>query len=152
MKHAFIASASLLVLAACSSNPEPASTPAAPTPVTTTAVTPPPAATPPAARAFSALGLYDFTTVAQGSEVRGTIEIVRTETGSLGGKISTSMTPDLPIRAVTVDGRKLTIESDIPDAGPLTMVLNFEADNNTFAGNWSMSGDGGNMSGKRRVN
>jgi hypothetical protein len=31
-------------------------------------------------------------------------------------------------------------------------VLNFEADNNTFAGNWSMSGDGGNMSGKRRVN
>jgi hypothetical protein len=143
MKRVWLATA-VLLSAACGSTPEPQSTPT-PQPVVTPA--------PPRPAAFNAIGSFDFVTMVQGEQVNGVIEIVRLDTGALGGKMTTSATPDLQLRTVTVEGRKITIESDVPDAGALVVVLNFEADNNTFTGNWSLSavGDSGNLSGKRRT-
>lgn len=143
MKQVLLVTA-VLLSAACGSTPEPQSTPA-PQPIVT------PAAPRPAA--FNALGTFEFVTMAQGEQVNGVVEIVRLDTGALGGRISTTATPDLQIKTVTVDGRKVTIESEVPDAGPLVIVLNFETDNNTFAGNWSLSavGDSGNITGKRKT-
>lgn len=133
MKCVLFAPAMLLLVVGCSSTPEPQTIPAPP--------------------AFSAIGTFDFVTMAQGEQVNGVVEIVRLDTGALGGKMSTSATPDLPIKSVTVDGRKVTIESEVPDAGALVIVLNFEPDHNTFTGSWSLSavGDSGNLSGKRKT-
>jgi hypothetical protein len=148
MKRVQFAPAALLVLAAaCSSTPQPT---VEPTPQPTVS-TPAPTAARPAA--FSPIGQFDFTTMAQGEQVNGMIEIVRLDNGAMGGKLTTTATPDLPIKSVTVDGRKVTIESEIPDAGPLVITLNFEADNNTFSGSWAISavGDSGTLSGKRKT-
>src|SRR5688572_17002508 len=105
MKRVLFAPALLLLVTACSSTPEPQATPA-PQPTVT-----------PAPPAFNAIGQFDFVTTVQGDQVTGVIEIVRLDGGALGGKMTTSATPDLPLRTVTIDGRKVTIESDVPDAG-----------------------------------
>jgi hypothetical protein len=147
MKRVPFAPTVLMVLAAaCSSTPQPREEP---TPQPT--VTPAPAAARPGA--FSPIGQFDFTTMAQGEQVTGMIEIVRLDNGAMGGKLTTTATPDLAIKSVTVDGRKVTIESEIPDAGPLVITLNFEPDNNTFTGSWAISavGDSGALSGKRKT-
>ena len=144
MKRVLFAPAMLLLFAACSSTPDPQTTPT-PQPTVTPA--------PPRPPAFNAIGVFDFVTAVQGDQVTGVIEIVRLDTGALGGKMTTSATPDLPLRTVTVDGRKVTLESEVPDAGALVVVLNFEPDNNTFTGTWSLGavGDSGNISGKRKT-
>jgi NaMN:DMB phosphoribosyltransferase len=146
MKRVQFAPAVVLVLAACSSTPQPDVSPPPQSPPT---ATPAPAR----ATAFNAIGQFDFTTMAQGEQVNGMIEIVRLDTGALGGKMTTSATPDLTIRSVVIDGRKVTIETDLPDAGALVVILNFEADNNTFNGTWSLSavGDSGTLTGKRKT-
>jgi len=131
-----------LVFAACgSSTPEPVSTPAA----VPQAATP----TPPAARPFDLVGTYDFTTEVQGQTVSGVMNFVKTD-NVLGGKISTDMTGEFPVKSITLEGRKATVSADLPD-GPLTFVLVFQ-DNDRFTGNWTL-GDAmsGALAGKRKM-
>ena len=103
-----------------------------------------PAPTPP----VDPVGNFEFTTTVQGGAVNGTIAITKTD-GVLGGKILTDVMPEIPIKAVTVEGKKMTITADLPD-GALTITLGFE-DTNKFTGNWTLGGDGGSISGKRKT-
>ena len=105
----------------------------------------PPAETKPA---VEAVGTFEYTTVVQGQNVVGTIEIAKKD-GVLGGRILSDVMPEIPIKSVAVEGKKLTINAEIPD-GALTIVVEFE-DANVFAGNWSLGGDGGPIKGKRKV-
>jgi hypothetical protein len=125
----------LTVAGACSSNPEPAPAPE-------------PQATTPPKPVFDPIGEYDFSTTAQGQAVTGVIVIAKGENGALGGRISSTVSPDLPISTVMVEGTTVTlslpIESDV-----LTMVLNFSG-NTELTGNWSLAGDSGALNGKRK--
>lgn len=134
MKRTFFVGV-LAVIGACSSNPEPSAAPQA--------------QTQPAKPAFDPVGQFDFATTAQGQAITGVIVIAKGENGALGGRISSTVSPDLPISSVSVNGTTVTlsmaIESDL-----LTMVLNF-SDHNEFTGSWSLAGDSGAVSGKRKV-
>lgn len=107
------------------------------------------AQTPAPTPAVDPVGVFEYTTSVQGQTVTGTITIAKTETG-LGGKILSDAMPEIPIKAVTVEGKKLTIQAEIPD-GALTITIEFE-DANKFAGNWTLGGEGGAISGKRKTN
>ena len=97
------------------------------------------------------IGTFEFTTTVQGQTVNGTINIAKDSASSaLAGKILTDVMPEIPIKSVTVDGKKVIIYAEIPD-GALTITLEFE-DKDKFAGNWTLGGDGGAISGKRKTN
>jgi hypothetical protein len=100
------------------------------------------------APAVDPIGTFEFTTAVQGQTVTGTITIAKTD-NVLGGKILTDAMPEIPIKSVQVEGKKMTIYAEIPD-GALTITLEFE-DANKFAGNWTLGGDGGAISGKRKT-
>src|SRR5687767_11680833 len=132
-----------LAAAACSSNPEPNTPAPAPTVTQTRAPAPPPKP------AFDALGNYDFTTSVEGQTVNGTIEISKKPDGSLGGRVVTDMTGEIPVTSVTVTGMKVDINANMPD-GQLTFVMEFK-NNDEFTGNWAYSGTSGAFTGKRKA-
>ena len=106
------------------------------------------AQTPAPAPPVDVVGTFEFTTTVQGQATAGTFVIAKTD-NVLGGKILTDMMPEIPIKSITVEGKKVTIYAELPD-GALTIVLEFE-DANKFSGHWTLGGDGGAMSGKRKV-
>jgi hypothetical protein len=103
-------------------------------------------ATPPAPAPLDPVGVYDFTTEVDGTAVTGTITITSAATG-YGGSIDTNVSETMPVRSVTVAGRKVTVLADAPD-GPVTFVLDLDGDD--FGGTWTYAGMSGTHSGKRR--
>ena len=98
---------------------------------------------------WTPVGTYEFSTTIQGMGVGGTMEIAgqgNRFTGTI--RVDPAMgLPALPMQAVEVAGREVTITADA--GGELVfMVLTF-TDDNTFTGEWSMSGDGGDVTGVR---
>lgn len=92
------------------------------------------------------VGVYDFTTVFDGTAVSGTVTITRA-TGGYGGTIATDATESVPIRSVSVEGSRLTVLADSPDA-PVTFIMNLDGD--AFTGTWSYAGMSGAHTGRRR--
>ena len=135
-----LAPAALLLAAACSTAP---ATTEGPAPMTTTgsATTTPM----PAAGAVNPVGAYSFTTSIGGDNVAGTVEIDGTS-GAYTGRINTSVLPPLPIRSVTVNGQQLMLTADTPN-GLVSMTFNFSGTD--FTGNWTLAGDGGQITGRR---
>ncbi len=97
------------------------------------------------------VGDFEYTTTANGQTVSGLITITKKD-DVLSGKISSDMMPEFPISAVKVEDRKVTMTATLPDnQGEITIVLTFE-DDDKFAGNWSSAdGQGGTISGKRKM-
>lgn len=131
MKRTFVAA--LALLAACA----PAATPPA---------EPAPSVAVPAAPApVNPVGTFNFQTTVQGDPVTGSIEITGTP-GAYGGTLRTSVTPDIALSGVTVDGQRMVVVSDTPD-GQLVLTMNFTG--NTFTGGWTLNGDAGDLTGHR---
>ncbi|MHB1222978.1 MAG: hypothetical protein ACYC2G_02870 [Gemmatimonadaceae bacterium] len=107
---------------------------------------PQPAAAVAPAAALDATGVYDFVAIAQGQEVPGTIDI-SARNGVYGGVITSSMLPDMPISGVTVAGSKVTVSADSPNG---VATLEFTLVGPELTGNWSLGGDGGPVSGRKR--
>lgn len=102
--------------------------------------------TPDAPAALDPVGVYDFTTTVDGTVVSGTITITQGTSG-YGGSLETNATETIPVRSVTVEGRKLTVLANSPD-GPVTFIMTLDGDE--FAGTWSYAGMSGSHTGKRR--
>ncbi len=108
----------------------------------------PQAARAPASRSINPAGTFDFSTVAQGMDVTGSIIIARGSSGYTG-HINTGMTDPIPITGVSVEGQTMRITGQTPD-GTLEMNLNFSGNN--FTGSWTLGGQmSGSMTGKRRT-
>ena len=106
------------------------------------------AQTPAPAPAIDPVGTFEFSTTVQGQTVNGSMTLTKTE-GVLGGKIMADIMPEIPLKSAVLEGKKLTLTAETPD-GVLTLVLDFE-DADKFAGNWTLAGDGGAITGKRKV-
>ena len=140
----------LLVLsAACASSGQqsPAGSTPAPSPAAQPAAQPaaPPATPQPAA--LNPVGVYDFSTSVQGTEVTGTVTITGAD-GRYGGSVVTSATPEAPIKSVSVAGQTITVVIPAPDGND--GVLEMKLDGAAFTGSWSYGGQGGSLSGRRR--
>jgi len=96
------------------------------------------------------VGVYDFSTVVESSQVTGTFEITRRDDGGYTGRILSTMFPEIPITRVTVDGNRLLLAASM-EGQRIMMELTFTGD--TFTGGWAL-GDGslgGAISGKRKA-
>jgi hypothetical protein len=106
------------------------------------------APTPPA-KAFDPIGDFEYSTTVDGQVSVGVMSVFKQD-DVLKGKIMTDAMGEIPITAVKVEGKVMTLTAVIPD-GELTIALTFEDDHNKFAGNWSMGGQaGGAISGTRK--
>lgn len=118
-----------LALAACASQPEVAPTPA-PQPVVA---------------ALVPAGSYEFETSVQGQPVTGTMTITAAS-GGYGGRIATSMFPDIPVTGATVDGQSMIVQGNM-EGGELLLKLKF--DGAKFTGTWELGTDGGDIIGRK---
>jgi hypothetical protein len=91
------------------------------------------------------VGRFEFTTLFQGQPLTGEIEVTGTP-GAYRGRITTSLTPDLPVSAVAVEGREMIVSAETPQ-GPIRLRLVFVGDE--FTGGWSLGGDTGELAGRR---
>jgi hypothetical protein len=105
------------------------------------------ASTPPGPPPFNPVGTFEFETTVNGGPVTGSVEVTGQE-DAYGGTIRTSVTPDLPIAGVAVEGNLMVVTGDTPD-GVVTIRMSFTGDN--FTGRWELAGDGGPLAGRRRV-
>lgn len=99
----------------------------------------------PTPRAVNPVGTFEFTTNVNGGEVTGAVEVTG-QAGAYGGRVRTSITPDMPITAVVVTGQEMVVSGSAPQ-GPLTINMTFTGD--TFTGSWELGGDGGDLTGRR---
>lgn len=101
---------------------------------------------------WSPVGTYEYTTVAQGMTIGGTLEITEVA-GVLAGLITVDPgmgIPPMPAETIEVAGNEVTMTAD---AGGNVIFLQFlVADDDTIEGAWSMAGDGGDISGRKTGN
>lgn len=138
-----------LCAAACSSA---ASTGAASPPVpvsagVTTAVAAAAAATP-LVRNVDPVGMYDVNLTAQGNPMAVNARIEKKADGTWGGQVTGDAIPPLPIKSVTVAGNSVKLVVTAPDGGDAFISMILVGDDVT--GDWSMTGDGSTITGKRR--
>ena len=147
-RSSLLVSALAVALAACASSLQaaPAGPSSSPQPAAAPAAAPPPAATTTPATPASAVGVYDFSTNVQGMAVTGVVTIT-SQGSALGGKISTSATPDVPITSVTVEGQKIVVAAESPD-GDVTIEMVMTGQD--FTGQWWYAGQSGPLSGRKR--
>lgn len=100
---------------------------------------------------FQPTGVYEFTTVAMGDRVTGTIEIGG-EPGAYRAAVRSTIAPGVArARSVTVDGETVTIHVNMDSPmGYVPVMLRFTVDGDRISGNWSANGDWGSFTGVRR--
>lgn len=141
------------LLAACSSNPQPA----APAPMPAPAAAPMPAAPAPAPAAMApaapaggvdVVGTWDFTVDAGGQTIPG--EMVITRSGSAyGGTVTPQGMSAATIRTVTISGTRVTVLIDTPD-GEATFDGTMTADNRTLSGTVAFQGQALGFNARKR--
>ena len=144
MQRLVFAFVATLALSACASSgtqspaamPAPAAAAPAPAPAMTATTRP---------AALNPVGAYEFATELNGSPMKGSLTIGGSP-GAYTGKLTSDVMPELPITSVSVDGQMVKLLADTPN-GTVTINLTFTGD--TFAGNWELGGQGGNLTGKR---
>lgn len=104
------------------------------------------ASTPPGPPPFNPVGIFDFETTVNGGPATGSVEVTG-QPDAYSGTVRTSVTSDLPIASVAVDGNNMVVTADTPD-GVVTLYMAFAGDE--FTGRWELSGDGGTLAGRRR--
>jgi hypothetical protein len=101
-----------------------------------------------AAPAWTPVGTWSFTTVAQGQTVDGVITISGSEgmyTGMIDPEPSSGI-PPLPVSTAELTGNEMLLTADAGGI-PLTLTMIFDGD--SYSGGWTLSGDGGEVSGVR---
>lgn len=128
----------LVVATACAHSPQAAPPTATPAPTASPSVTP--------ASAVDPVGVYEYSTVFEGDEVAGTITITGSP-GAYRGSVSSSVTPDMPIRGVTVSGSTITVTADSDDG---QLVSRFTLTGNELSGTWTLGDVSGTLKGRKR--
>ncbi|MBI3790079.1 MAG: hypothetical protein HY275_04280 [Gemmatimonadetes bacterium] len=129
--------ASVLALGACSSGSALSSAAPAPAPVAS--------APAPAKTAMNPVGSYEFNTEINGSPMKGQVMITGAP-GAWTGKMTSDITPELPLTSVVVDGQTMKLVLDTPN-GAATINMTFTGA--AFTGTWELGGAGGALTGKR---
>ncbi len=106
------------------------------------AASPPP---PPPEPVLDPVGVYDYSTMVQGMEMRGTVTITE-EDGVLAGTVTSDM-GTIILSNFAIDGMELTCVGDMPDASVLFLLV-FEGDD--FTGEWDADGMSGTITGTKR--
>jgi hypothetical protein len=96
--------------------------------------------------AVNPVGTFNFTTAVNNQEVTGSVQ-VSGQPGAYAGTIRTSLTPDVAISGVTVNGQEMIVTANTMTYGLLTISMTFTGD--TFTGSWSMGGGSATLSGRR---
>lgn len=128
---------------ACARSAQQAPAPQSPSVRVTTPTTPPAAAR---TTAVNPVGVYDFSTNAEGMEVTGTITIVARE-GGYGGSVATSATSGATISNVTVRDSTITV---VANGGEGEVTLEFTVSNQAISGGWTFNGMQGVLAGRKR--
>jgi hypothetical protein len=105
------------------------------------------ASTPPGPPPFNPVGVFEFETTVNGGPVTGSVEVTG-QPDAYGGTVRTSVTPDLPIAGLAVEGNLMVVTADTPD-GVVTLRMSFTG--NDFTGRWELAGDSGPLTGSRRM-
>lgn len=137
----------LLALAAttaCARSAQQAPAPQSPSVRVTTPAAPAAAQT--TAAAVNPVGVYDFSTSAEGMEVTGTITIVARE-GGYGGSVTTSATSGSTISSVTVRDSTVTV---VTAGAEGEATLQFTVSGQSISGGWAMNGMQGTLNGRKR--
>ena len=93
------------------------------------------------------VGRFEFSTLFQGQPLDGTIEITGAP-GAYTGRLMAGDIPEIPLSTVAVEGSELVVGGMTPN-GELRMRMVFVG--NEFTGGWTLAGDSGELTGRRRV-
>ena len=105
--------------------------------------------TKPAAPAVDPVGKYTISTVVQGQAADFEMIVEKKEDGSYGGTLTS---PDFGVTIISslkVEGRTMKLVLATPQGVEALAELTL-AEDNTVDGSWSMQGDGGKMTGKKK--
>lgn len=105
--------------------------------------------TKPAAAEIDPVGKYTVSTVVQGRDEDFEIVVVKREDGSYGGAMSNPNFGEMAIASLKVEGRTMRLVTATPDGAEVLIEMTLNADN-TVEGSWSMQGDGGKVTGKKK--
>ena len=138
----------VLVLAACTGNPEPEAVPTAP--MTAAVVTAPSTPPPAAAGALDPVGNWDLVIEVMGQTQPVAMSITKATDGKIGGAVIGPDGQALPFSSTTLDGRKLTAGAQVPNGPTLTFVFEFTT-NDALTGTIDVGGMGqGKLTGTRK--
>ena len=93
------------------------------------------------------VGTYSVNLTAQGNPLTVTAKIERRADGSLGGSVTSDVTPPLAINSVRVNGKTMRVSVTGPNGEEA--ILNLTLDGDQLSGDWTMGNDGSPVSGKK---
>jgi hypothetical protein len=100
----------------------------------------------PNARDIDPVGTYQVNLTAQGSPMTLTAKIDKRREG-WGGQVTGEGVPLLPVKSVTVKGNTMKVVVTAPDG--TDAIINIILTGTDISGDWSMTGDGSKISGKK---
>ena len=149
VRSAALATTMALCVAACSSaSSTGAGSPPAPASGGVTAAVAAAAAATPPVRNIDPVGMYDVNLTAQGNPMAVNARIEKRADGSWGGQVTGDAIPPLPIKSVTVTGN--TVKLVVTEPGGSDAFITMIVVGDDVSGDWSMTGDGSPITGKRR--
>jgi hypothetical protein len=93
------------------------------------------------------VGTYTVYLTAQGQAMTTTTRIEKKEDGTYTGTVNGDGIPPLPVNSVTVTGNKVKLSISAPDGS--TAIIEMWVKGDDITGQWSMAGDGSNLTGKK---
>jgi len=98
-------------------------------------------------RAVDPLGRFDYTSAADGQEVRGTIVIARSDSAYTVVMNTGGMTRDILFQRASLEGDRLTASTTTPAGALVALHVRFEGD--SITGDWAMGPRTGTLRGVR---
>jgi len=102
----------------------------------------------PVAGEFNPVGTYNLEITAQGNAMTVQAVVEKKEDGTFGGTLTGDAFPPLTIKSVAVADRNVKLTVIAPDGGDALVDITVD-ENNDVAGQWSMTGDGSKVTGKK---
>ncbi len=93
-------------------------------------------------------GRYALQITAQGNAMTIEAAVEKNQDGTFGGSVTGDAFPPLTIKSVAVAGRNVKIVIIAPDGGDAIVDIAVD-ENNDVSGQWSMTGDGSKVTGKK---
>jgi hypothetical protein len=103
-----------------------------------------PAATAEADQAIDPVGIYDFTTYADGAAIQGEVRIRRTEAGGLAAYVLTTASDPIVPDSVVLEGARVLMEG----GDGFSVDMRIEGDE--VSGTWAYMGMASSFTGRRR--
>lgn len=96
---------------------------------------------------FTPAGSYELNVAVEGQGMVMTFVVEKKADGTFAGTFRHAEMGEFSTTSFKADGRQLTMSIETP-GGPANIVMTVQADN-TVTGEWSMTGDGSKITGKK---